>query len=214
MRTKTFVTVLLISFVVTSCIPKKSQLNPVTYLEQLLTVNTCKNPCWLGIEPSTTFDVKDIQEILIQFYGNENVFIDPKANRTVFWRITNTDFPQHGSVVLDEDKKVVHTQVFFDDEYHITVGNLISVIGEPEYVLLISHSYPQDFRCDGIWGILYPQSGLEVLISQTTESIEQSQFIGYIGIEKPNLLDDKHWWSDSTTYMTVQWEGYNNYCVN
>ena len=99
--------------------------------------------------------MKDIKEILIQFYGNEaNVYINPKASRTVFWSITNTDFPQHGSVDLDENNQVIDVQVFFDDEYRVTVGNLISVIGEPEYVLLVSHSYPQDFRCAGIWGIL------------------------------------------------------------
>jgi hypothetical protein len=214
MKTKTLITVLLISFVVTSCTPKKSQPNPATYLEQTLTVNKCKNPCWLGIEPRMSSNMKDIEEILSQFYGNENVYTNFKASRTVFWRVTNTDFPQHGSVVLDENNQVVHTQIFFDDYYRITVDNLISIIGEPEYVLLISHSYPQGFRCDGIWGILYPKSGLEVLISRTTESIKQSQFIGYIGIEKPSTLDDKHWWSDSAIYKTVQWEGYNNYCVN
>ena len=197
----------------TETVTKISQMNPTVYLEQLLILDKCENPCWLGIEPGTASDVKNIEETLIQFYGTEGVYTNPKANLMVFWRIRNFDFPQHGVVVLNEDKQVVYTQVFFD-ENQITVNNLISAIGEPEYVLLIGYNQPQGFRCDEIWGLLYLQSGIEVLTEKTAESIKQSLFIHYIGIEEPSTLNEKHWWSDPALYKAVQWKGYNNYCVN
>ncbi len=176
-------------------------------------MNQCKNPCWLGIEPGMTLDVKAIEETLIQEYGEEGVYTNPKASLSVFWRLRNIDFPQHGAAVLNEDKQVVYTQVFFD-ENRITIDNLISAIGEPEYVLLHGYNSPQNFRCDGIWGVLYLKTGLEILTIQTAETIKKSQFIGYIGIEKPSTLNDEHWWSDPYIYKTVEWKGYGNYCVS
>ena len=213
MKTKTLIAVLLISFVATSCVSKNSQSNPAIYLEQTLTANKCKNPCWLGIEPRMSSNLKDIEEILSQFYGNENIYTNFKASRTVFWKVANTDFPQHGAVDLDENNQVIDIQIFFDDDYRIKVENLISAIGEPEYVLLHGYNSPQGFRCHGIWGVLYLKTGLEILTIQTHESIKQLQLISYIGIVKPSTLNDKHWWSDPYTYKTVEWKGYGNYCV-
>lgn len=213
MKTKTLTAVLLIFFVITSCTPQLSQSHPVAYLEQTLTVSKCKNPCWLGIEPGTTSDVKHIEEILIQFYGEESVYTNPKASLVVFWRVNDIGLPQHGAAVLNENKEIVYTQVFFD-EYRITIDNLISAIGEPQYVLLHGYNSQQDFHCDGIWGVLYLENGLEILTIRTTESIRQSQFIGYIGIEEPSTLNGNHWWSNPYTYKTVEWKGYGNYCIN
>jgi hypothetical protein len=155
---------------------------------------------------------KAFKEVLSQFYGRENVYISPKASQSIHWRTTTT-FPQRGVVLLDQNKQVVSIQVFFT-ENQITIDNLISKIGEPDYVLLHGYNSPHDFRCDGIWGMLYIQSGLGVVTEQTTGSIKQTQFIYYIVIDKPSTFNDKHWWSNSTFYETVKWEGYNNYCAS
>ena len=230
MKTQVLITALLIPFILMSCktatktedpilistfapienLGKTSQLNPTAYLEQTLISDKCENPCWLGIEPGTASNLENIEEILIRFYGNENVYRSPKAHQIVYWRIINSDFSQHGAVVLDEDNQITYIQVFFN-EGRITVDNLISVIGEPEYVLLVGDNRPHGFRCDGVWGMLYLQSGIEVLTESTPESIKQSQFIYYIGIEKPSTLTDKHY---PDGYKAVQWEGYRHYCEN
>ncbi len=190
------------------------QYDPNTYIRKTLISDKCANPCWLGIEPGATSNVEHIKEVLAQFYGNENVFIPPKASQTVDWSIKNTTFPQRGVIALNQDKRVVYTQVFFD-ENRITIDNLISAIGEPEYVLLIGYNSPQGFQCNAIWGVLYLQKGLEIMTDQTTKSaFKRSQIIDYIGIEVPSTLNDKHWWSDPTLAKTAKWKGYGDYCVN
>ena len=187
------------------------QPNPTAYLKQQLVSNNCSNSCWLGIEPGIPTDLDSIEKALSQSYGIENVYTPPKPNQSILWSVTDSTFPQHGAVALNQNNQVANIQVFFDEK-QITIGDFVSAIGEPDYVLLIGVNSSQGFQCNAIWGMLYLHTGLEVLTDQTIDSIENSQFIGYIGIEQPSDIEEKHWWSDPSIYKVTEWHGYGNYC--
>ncbi len=176
----------------------------------MIVSDTCKNACWYGIEPEKT-DPNDVYRILAKQFGTKNV-------NDSEWKVTDSSFPQHGYVAIN-DNMVVGIYVFMDSK-HITIGDFISAIGEPEYVLVASFPKNSGIPCYA-WGLLYPKIGLEVHIEQpeinSTSSggigiVSESRSIIWIGIDKPWTVNEQKF--DDNFYKFPSWNGLGDYCSN
>jgi hypothetical protein len=185
----------------------------IAFLQNAMITQKCRNACWFGIEPEIT-DPNNVREILVIQYGDKNVDIPSKKYLSAGWKTNDNLFPQHGSVVISE-KGVVEISVFFEN-HSITFENFITAIGQPEVVLISGAKTPEGFRCDGIWGVLYPKIGLEVLVTLSDDigTLEKSQNIGYIGIIKPWTPNENNWLVREYTSKLVEWNGFGDYCPN
>ena len=182
----------------------------IEYLQKAMISQKCQNACWFGIEPENT-NPKDVPNILTSQYGNENVNVLSES-LSAGWSTSDPLFLQHGNVVINE-KGVVEISVFFE-EGSVAFENLITAVGQPEVVLLTGAKTQESFRCDGVWGVLYPKIGLEVMVTLNDEigTLEKSQVIGYIGIIKPWVPNENNWLVSEYTSKLVAWNGFGDYC--
>ncbi|MFN8382864.1 MAG: hypothetical protein U0V02_13025 [Anaerolineales bacterium] len=169
--------------------------------------STC---CWSGISPETTTKSVAI-DMLTRLYDAQNIFVSNTPVVWIHWKSNSTDFSRDGAVQIENDK-VYKIHVYFSDKT-VMVENLLTSIGEPDFVNLVISGNPP--KCDGAF-ISYPQLGLEVtlyLAAGKSVGVKGDQFISGFIIGTSWTPKDKEWfqilWSDS---IKMQWNGYREYC--
>jgi hypothetical protein len=185
----------------------------IIFLRKAMALKACQNSCWFGIEPGIT-NPAIVHDILVTQYSDNNVSVLSKENLSIGWQVIESTFPQHGNVIIN-DKGVVEISVFFETN-SITLENFIAAIGPPEVVLLSGAKTEQGFRCDGVWGVLYPKVGLEVMVRLADDVgvLEKSQTIGYIGIIEPWTPNNNNWLVSEYLSKLIEWRGFGDYCLN
>ena len=188
-------------------------------IKEVIDLNKCNKPCWLEIEQGMALEVDEVEKILGSYYGEQNVVLNtgglnPKNGfQSIIWRInTKSDnIPlQYGGVTLDEDGRVNSINVWFEEQW-FTIGDLISLVGEPDLAVIINfNNYPAGSPC-GVWKLHYPKLGLFVIVWQgnNPEKIEESNYISSIFFSKAWLANET---AENVFFdRLVEWNGYGDY---
>ena len=188
-------------------------------IKEVIDLNKCNKPCWLEIEQGMALEVAEVEKILGSYYGEQNVVLNtgglnPKNGfQSIIWRInTKSDnIPlQYGGVTLDEDGRVNSINVWFEEQW-FTIGDLISLVGEPDLAVIINfNNYPAGSPC-GVWKLHYPKLGLFVIVWQgnNPEKIEESNYISSIFFSKAWLANETA--ENEFFDRLVEWNGYGDY---
>jgi hypothetical protein len=189
-------------------------------IKDVIRLDGCKKPCWLGIEQGIALEIDSVEHILKSYYGEKNANINNDVGKnptfgfhSVVWRIdTKSDtIPlQYGSVTLNKDGQVDSIDVWLEEQW-FTVGDLISLVGEPDLAVMINvNNYPGGSPCD-VWKLHYPDIGLSVIVWQdeSTGKIEKSSHIASLFFTKPWLASETA--ENKLFDKLVKWNGYGDY---
>jgi hypothetical protein len=157
----------------------------------------------MGIEPNVS-TADEAAEILGKIYGSQNIIRDDEAG-SIAWDANNTTWHNSG-IVLYQNNLVYRVLVWFTGD-SIEAKDIITELGDPHSVGLVP-SGPNPKCASGL--LLYPETGVHVILSQIGESVGVSEHQGVsgLGISAPWASDGRLW----TFLEAIPWNGYHEYC--
>ncbi|MBK9925467.1 MAG: hypothetical protein IPP66_09265 [Anaerolineales bacterium] len=167
-------------------------------LQENLRSDNCIPLCWEGIQPGLTSS-ESAKEILIEKYGEERISIE---ENWIDFSANNDDLLNKGSFSIN--KEVVQ-EVYISLNEMISVDDLLSVLGNPTYVLvdgvnecLGSHLW---FMDDGIFAhIDNPDT--------PSKGITKTQYVLLLRLTAVDAIDESQIYDANL----IKWDGYKDYC--
>lgn len=195
--------IFLLTVACTSIAPKTSILND----------STCQAPCWNEITPGKTSKDEAIKNIKNISKNSIDIFSQP-------WKI----FDEHIRFSFEANNALIQGEAYFvnkkvntlilSGEMGLTVGELVSKIGEPESVI--------SMLFDGAGTVLiaiYPSKGVKFEIFAKSENFQQETLIGnlmffdtgyYQNLLEIGMFSMGTYNANETKKIMYPWDGYGN----